>query len=79
MDMSHRKKIPTGLASRVIASIVIFFAWLAYAVYHVAFLWSNFSTIQNLALLVITFLIGAAILGAMWVWWGINLSKKYTQ
>lgn len=77
--MSHRKKTPPGLASRVIASIVIFFAWLAYAVYHVAFMWSNYSTIQNLALLVITFLIGAAILGAMWAWWGINLSKKYTK
>jgi len=77
--MSHRKKTPPGLASRVIASIIIFFAWLAYAVYHVAFMWSNFSTIQNLALLVITFLIGATILGAMWAWWGINLSKKYAQ
>ena len=60
------EKVPAGLGLRVAASIIVVFGWLIYTIVHVVFFWENFSTTQNLALIIISFLIGAAILGAMW-------------
>jgi RsiW-degrading membrane proteinase PrsW (M82 family) len=73
------KKMPPGLGSRVAVSIVVVFGWLIYAIIHVVFFWDNFSTIQNIALIIIAFLIGIAILGAMWASWGINLGKQFSE
>jgi RsiW-degrading membrane proteinase PrsW (M82 family) len=70
-----KKKIPAGLESRVAVSIIVVFGWLIYAIIHVVFFWDNFNTAQNIALIIITFLIGAAILGAMWVIWGIKMGR----
>ncbi len=73
------EKIPTGLGLRVAISIIVVFGWLIYAIVHVVFLWENFSTTQNLALIIIAFLVGIAILGAMWASWGINISKEFSE
>ncbi|WP_455279169.1 hypothetical protein [[Eubacterium] cellulosolvens] len=70
-----KKKIPSGLESRVAVSIIVVFGWLIYAIIHVVFFWDNFSTTQNVALIIITFLIGAAILGAVWAIWGIKMGR----
>jgi hypothetical protein len=79
MSSKKKKKLPPGLGPRVAASIVIVFAWLIYAIIHAVFLWEYFDTIQNVALIVIAFLLGVAILGAMWATWGIKISRKYTE
>ncbi|MEM4251789.1 MAG: hypothetical protein QW828_08150 [Candidatus Bathyarchaeia archaeon] len=76
MTEKEAKPIPPGLGSRVAASIIVVFAWLIYAIVHVVFLWGYFSTVQNIALLVISFLLCVAILGAMWASWGIKLSRE---
>lgn len=73
------EKVPAGLGLRVAASIIVVFGWLIYAIVHVVFFWENFSTTQNLALIIIAFLIGVAILGAMWASWGINISKQFPE
>ncbi len=73
------KKVPSGLGSRVALSIIVVFSWLIYAIIHVVFFWENFSTTQNIALIIIAFLIGVAILGAMWASWGINVGKKFSE
>jgi hypothetical protein len=41
----------------------------------VVFFWDNFNTAQNIAIIIITFLIGAAILGAVWAIWGIKMGR----
>jgi len=79
MSSKKKKELPPGLGPRVAVSIVIVFAWLIYAIIHVVFFWENFDTIQNVALIVIVFLIGIAILGAMWAAWGIGIARKYTK
>ncbi|MBS7623863.1 hypothetical protein KEJ39_09390 [Candidatus Bathyarchaeota archaeon] len=76
MTEKETKPVPPGLGSRVAASIIVVFAWLIYAIVHVVFLWGYFSTVQNIALLVISFLLCVAILGAMWASWGIKLSRE---
>jgi RsiW-degrading membrane proteinase PrsW (M82 family) len=73
------EKIPPGLGLRVALSIIVVFGWLIYAIVHVVFFWENFSTTQNLALIIIAFLIGVAILGAMWASWGINIGKQFSE
>ena len=73
------EKIPAGLGLRVAISIIVVFGWLIYAIIHVVFFWENFSTSQNLALIIIAFLAGVAILGAMWASWGINISKQFSE
>jgi RsiW-degrading membrane proteinase PrsW (M82 family) len=73
------EKVPAGLGLRVAASIIVVFGWLIYAIVHVVFFWENFSTTQNLALIIIAFLIGVAILGVMWASWGINISKQFSE
>jgi RsiW-degrading membrane proteinase PrsW (M82 family) len=79
MTEEEKKIVPPGLNSRVAASIIIVFAWLIYAIVHVVFLWERFSTIQNIAMLIISFLLGVAILGAMWTSWGIKISREYAS
>jgi len=79
MTEKEKKIVPPGLSSRVAASIIVVFAWLIYAIVHVVFLWEHFSTIQNISLLIISFLLGAAILGAMWASWGIKISREYAR
>ena len=73
------KKVPAGLGLRVAVSIIVVFGWLIYAIIHVVFFCENFSTTQNLALIIIAFLIGVAILGAMWASWGINVGKQFSE
>jgi RsiW-degrading membrane proteinase PrsW (M82 family) len=73
------EKDPAGLGLRVAVSMIVVFGWLIYAIVHVVFFWENFSTTQNLALIIITFLIGVAILGVMWASWGINISKRFSE
>jgi RsiW-degrading membrane proteinase PrsW (M82 family) len=73
------EKVPAGLGLRVATSIIVVFGWLIYAIVHVVFFWENFSTTQNLALIIIAFLIGVAILGAMWASWGIKISKQFSE
>lgn len=79
MTEKEKKIVPPGLGSRVAASIIVVFAWLIYAIVHVVFLWEYFSTVQNIALLIISFLLGVAILGVMWASWGIKISREYAK
>ena len=73
------EKVRSGHKIRVVVSIIIVFAWLIYAIIQVAFLWGRFSTIQNITLMGITFLLGVAINAVMWASWGSNICKEYCE
>ena len=73
------KRTPPGLGSRAAVSIIVVFGWLIYAIIHVVFIWEHFSTIQNIALIIISFLFGLAILGAIWASWGIKVGREYAE
>jgi RsiW-degrading membrane proteinase PrsW (M82 family) len=75
----NEKKVPAGLGLRVAVSIIVVFGWLIYAIVHVVFFWENFSITQNLALIIIAFLLGVAILGAIWASWGINIGRRFSE
>ncbi|MEW6592838.1 MAG: hypothetical protein AB1305_04075 [Candidatus Hadarchaeota archaeon] len=73
------EKMPPGLASRVAVSAVVFFGWLIFLVLHLAFYASNFSIFQNLAIVIISILVGIAILAPMWIVWGIKHAKDFEK
>jgi hypothetical protein len=52
---------------KIIFSIVSTFVWLGFSLYWMAFLWSNYTGIQNIALLMISFMVSCATNAILWV------------
>ncbi|HLB71965.1 MAG: hypothetical protein OIN88_13520 [Candidatus Methanoperedens sp.] len=77
MNQSENRETPPGLALRVAVSIIIFFGWLIFAIIYMAFYASSFSLFQSIAIVLVVFLTGIAILGAMWASWGIKRGKGW--
>jgi len=73
------KKMPPGLASRVAVSIVVGVAWLVFLIIFLAFYADRFSVYQNLAIFLVSVLVVGAILGPMWVYWGIKIAPRYAE
>jgi hypothetical protein len=71
------EKMPPGLASRIAASIVVGVAWLVFLVIFFAFYADRFSVYQNLAVFLASILVVGAILGPMWVYWGIKSVERW--
>lgn len=68
--------MPEGLATRVVVSIFVLFAWLIFVIIHLAFFAVQFNVYQNIAIVLAVSLAGMAILGAMWASWGMKFASK---
>lgn len=68
--------MPPGLASRVAVSIIVFFGWLVFLIIWLVFYAGSYSLLENIAVIVVAFLVGIAILAAMWASWGMKFSRK---
>ena len=72
-----------GIAPRVAVSIGVFFGWLSFLILFLAFYADfGFSIYQNLAIFLTSILVALAILGPIWVHWGIKTGqdrKKKTR
>ncbi len=68
------KKMMPGMASRVAGSILVVFGWAAFIILYAVFYASGFTLFQNLAIIFASFLVGMALLGAMWASWGMKHS-----
>jgi uncharacterized RDD family membrane protein YckC len=79
MNQNENSKTPPGLASRVVVSIIVFFGLLIFAIIYVAFFASSFSLFQQIAVIIVALLVGIAILGAMWSYWGIKYGKEWEE
>jgi hypothetical protein len=64
-----------GLQWRAVFSVVAVFGWLIFLVIWLFFIASNFSALQNLAVLLVSFLLFLGSLIGVWVSWGL----RYTQ
>jgi hypothetical protein len=76
MDQDESREMPPGLASRVAASILIFFGGLIIAIIYVAFFAPSFNTFQRIAVILVVILAIIAIMGAMWTSWGMRCGMK---
>ncbi|HIH45048.1 MAG TPA: hypothetical protein HA257_08260 [Candidatus Methanoperedenaceae archaeon] len=75
----EEQKTPPGLALRVAVSIIVFFGLLIFSIIYVAFFAASFNTLQQIAVILVAILAGTAILGVMWVYWGINMGKEWKE
>ncbi|MEK6987984.1 MAG: hypothetical protein AABX97_07820 [Candidatus Thermoplasmatota archaeon] len=59
----------SSLSGRITASILISFAWLAFLLLFLAFGLGSFDVGQTLAILLVSGLVAAGAIGAMWARW----------
>lgn len=73
------EKMPSGLAPRIAVSTVVGIAWLVFLIIFFAFYADRYTIYQNLAIFLASVLVVAAILGPMWVFWGIKVGPRYAE
>lgn len=66
-----------GFGLRVGISILVVFGWLIFLIFWLLFYAGNFSIYKNLAVVLMSILIGVAILAASWASWGVKYGWKY--
>jgi hypothetical protein len=66
-----------GFAWRVGLSIFVVFGWLAFLLIWLFFYAGDFDVFQNIAIFLVSVLIGIGILSAAWVSWGIRYASKF--
>jgi len=79
-----QKKVPRpeetpGFGWRVGLSILVVFGWAIFLISWLLFYAGNFNTYQNLAVVLLSFLVGMAILAASWASWGVKYGRKYEE
>lgn len=72
-EARHRKSL--GLVWRVSLSIVAFFALIIFIILWLFFPATGFSVYQNLAIVIVSILIFFAVMGAVWVSFGLRLVR----
>ena len=76
-DIDGMKVLATkGLGWRIAASIIVFFGWLAFLILWLFFYAGEFDVFQNIAIFIISILIGIGVLAAVWASWGIKMARS---
>jgi hypothetical protein len=65
-----------GFAWRVGLSIAVVFGWLAFLIIWLFFYAAEFDVFQNIAIFLVSVLVGVGILAAAWATWGIRYAKS---
>ena len=65
-----------GFAWRVGLSIAVVFGWLAFLIIWLFFYADEFGVFQNIAMFLVSVLVGVGILAAAWATWGIRYAKS---
>jgi MFS family permease len=65
-----------GFGWRVAASILIGIGWISFLILWLFFFASDYDVFQNLAIVIVSVLVGVGVLGAMWAPWGMRMAKK---
>lgn len=75
----ERPEDTPGFAWRVSLSIIAFIALIVFVVLWLFFFADKFTIYQNLAVLLVAFLIFIAIMGTSWAHWGLKYGRKYEK
>lgn len=68
-----------GLKVRVAATIALLVGGLVWVILYLAFLASRFAWYQDLAIVLVSFLIVPAVIIGMWVYWGMGVARRYRR
>lgn len=66
-----------GFAWRVGVSILVVFGWLAFVIVWLFFYAGDYDVFQNIAILLVSIIVGIGILAATWATWGIRYASKF--
>ena len=66
-----------GFAWRVGLSILVVFGWLAFVIIWLFFYAGDYDVWQNIAILLVSIIVGIGILAAAWASWGIRYASKF--
>ena len=66
-----------GLRRRIIATAVLLVGGLCWVVLYLAFLAGRFPWYQNLAIVLVSFLVVPAVVVLMWISWGISVGRRF--
>lgn len=65
-----------GFGWRVAASILIVIGWLSFVILWLFFHADKYDIFQNLAIIIVSVLVGVGILAAMWAPWGMRMARR---
>jgi len=68
-----------GLKTRVIATVALLVGGLCWVILYLAFLAGRFAWYQNLAIVLVSFLLVPAAVIVMWVLWGISVGRRFRR
>jgi len=66
-----------GFAWRVGLSILVVFGWLAFLLIWLFFIAGDYDVFQNIAIFLVSVIVGIGILAAAWATWGIRYASKF--
>jgi hypothetical protein len=66
-----------GFGWRVGASIFIIFAWLAFLIIWLFFYASDYGVFQNIAMLMVSIIVGIGLMAGLWASWGIRYAASH--
>jgi len=64
-----------GLHVRVAASILLGVGWLSFVLLYAAFWSGGYSLFQSIVIVLVSLLVLAGVLGAMWATWGMRFAQ----
>lgn len=68
-----------GLKARIIATLVLLVGGLCWVILYLAFLAGRFPWYQNLAIVLVSFLLVPVAVVVMWVFWGMSVGRRFRQ
>ncbi len=66
-----------GFSIRVGLSILIVFGWLAFLILWLFFYADKYGVFQNIAILLVSIIVGIGMLAALWVSWGLRFAGQF--
>jgi ABC-type amino acid transport system permease subunit len=68
-----------GLKTRIAATIVLLVGGLCWVILYLAFLAGRFAWYQNLAIVLVSFIVFPAVVIVMWIFWGISVGRRFRR
>jgi len=66
-----------GLKVRILATVGLLVGGLCWVILYLAFLAGHFAWYQNLAIVLVSFLVVPAVVVMMWIYWGIAVGRRF--
>jgi len=66
-----------GLKARIVATVALLVGGLCWVILYLAFLAGHFAWYQNLAIVLVSFLVVPTMVVVMWIFWGLKVGRRF--